>query len=770
MLLGFNAQVVQLLLFREALILSSGSEASLGLSLAAWALFNGFGSLLGWILLKGGVRFGRLFSGLLLILPVVAALSVHGARLARTLTDVPAGEPLRLALFSCLAVLVLAPVTFLDGFLFASALDGLFGKRAGGRGTSFVYGTESIGSLLGGLIFTFVLVAVMDPFAVAGILLCMNVLFLPMTEGICLFRAGWPGRGIRFLLFIAGVLALAFGPAMNAASEAARWNAAWPEFTLKETRETRYQNLALLQYGDKYSVYGNGCYLFDLRARPSSEFGDWDRAVYPHFGMLQHEGPRDVLLLGGGSKGYLNDMLLYNPRRVDWVEYDQGLVDLVKQYQIPEEEEGFSSPKVFYHPEDGRYFLKGADNDSLDLILADVPDPSNANLNRYYTLEFFRECCRALREGGVLVMGLSCQPNYIGEDVRMRNGSVFRSLKETFPHVMITAGDFSFMVAGQEDARISVDADEIVRRYEERGLTTERFSPYMFPNVLEAFHVEWINDLFAKGLAEGAFDPNTDDRPLAYFADAKLFASITGSKGEEEFVDSLEAFLLGAGDGIPSLAGRWLLAVLPGLGLGLYGISALRMRRGGGERSRRLLLLLTAAATGFTGIILEMGILIAFQNSSGYLYSQMGVIIAMYMAGLAFGALYSFKGSSRRSPFLWALTIMAAAIVFAVLILPSLGGVLPGHLFTLAAYAFITCLLGASGGLAFQGVSKALEDMGSAGGGMIYALDILGTCLGGWQAGNILIPHLGIHMTLGAAGGVAVVMFLFCAMALRRAF
>ena len=107
-------------------------------------------------------------------------------------------------------------------------------------------------------------------------------------------------------------------------------------------------------------------------------------------------------------------------------------------------------------------------------------------------------------------------------------------------------------------------------------------------------------------------------------------------------------------------------------------------------------------------------------------------------------------------------------MVGVVLILPMVGALLSGHTATLIAYGFVTALLGMAGGQAFRGVALALEGMGAAGGGLIYTMDILGTCLGGWQAGNIMIPCLGIHMTLVVAAGVAVVLFLLSFLAVGR--
>jgi hypothetical protein len=111
---------------------------------------------------------------------------------------------------------------------------------------------------------------------------------------------------------------------------------------------------------------------------------------------------------------------------------------------------------------------------------------------------------------------------------------------------------------------------------------------------------------------------------------------------------------------------------------------------------------------------------------------------------------------------------MAAGMGASVLLLPALGDAWSGGPLLLLAYLLATLVIGSAGGLSFQGVSLALKGPGGAGGGLIYTMDILGTCAGGWQAGNILIPYLGIHGTLLAAGGVSVLLCLFGIGALHR--
>jgi len=776
LLLGFNAQVIQLILFRETLFLSNGSELSLGICLAAWALFNGAGSFAGRAAEKKRLAPGRIFNGLLLFMPLFLAVSVHAARGARALVDVPGAEPLRMAYFSLLAVLVLAPITFIDGFMFVSAMDALFSRKRDGNRAPFVYGVESMGSLAGGVLFTFLFVTAFDPFAIAGVLCCMNCVLLPFKKHMdsnTNADTGAPGRrlfltrmGARAVFLCIGVAAVLFGPDMNRVSEEKRWSLLQPDLDLIESIETRYQNLAVLKCREDSSFFGNGHLLFTLRSFSVPDLSeDWNLGVFPNFAMLLPENPEKVLMVGGGSRGYLRDILEHGPSRVDWVEYDAELVKLIGKHRLPEANKAVDDPVVRFFPNDGRYFVKSVPAGSNDLIIVDVPDPANANLNRYYTKEFFEECREALAESGVLIIGMSCQPNYIGDEMRARNGSVYAALKEVFSEVIITPGTFSFMAASCSKGVLTADPEELVRRNTKRGLKSERFSPYLFHSWFEADDVERVNSFFEAALDEGLIGANLDDRPAAYFADSALFSRMTSEHGDDRFLFGVEEFLSGNVEGAAAVAVYGLCAFFPGFGLLLLIFFSIRALKGGGNGTRRTLLFLTAASTGFSGIVLEMGILIKYQNCSGHLYSRMGLLIASYMAGLALGSLAPAQKTRARASLISAVLFMAAGLAAAVLLLPMLADMPPGGIETTFAFAAVTLLFGASGGLAFRGVSLAL---GGDSGGMIYTMDILGTCLGGWQAASILIPALGVRNTLIVAAAAVMLLCTFSVLALGK--
>jgi predicted membrane-bound spermidine synthase len=83
-------------------------------------------------------------------------------------------------------------------------------------------------------------------------------------------------------------------------------------------------------------------------------------------------------------------------RRVDYVELDPTVLQLARRY-FPEEWPRLEAdPRVHVHNMDGRLYIKTTAQ-KFDVIIVNLPDPQTAQLNRFYTAEFFREAVAPIR-------------------------------------------------------------------------------------------------------------------------------------------------------------------------------------------------------------------------------------------------------------------------------------------------------------------------------------------------------------------------------------
>ena len=95
-----------------------------------------------------------------------------------------------------------------------------------------------------------------------------------------------------------------------------------------------------------------------------------------------------------------------------------------------------SDPRVHVHYADGRYFLRNypkTAGDLFDVIILNVPDPQTAQLNRFYTAEFFRSARDHLATGGLLALQLRSSEDYISPDLAEFLRCIYHTMQTSLP-------------------------------------------------------------------------------------------------------------------------------------------------------------------------------------------------------------------------------------------------------------------------------------------------------------------------------------------------
>src|SRR5208337_2859433 len=178
MLIGLTSVVAQIVLMRELMVVFSGNEMSLGLMLASWLLWAAIGSGgLGRVALR--TRQPRRLMALLEVLVALAfPLAIFLARVCKaTFQSVP-GEILGPGPMILTSLVVLSAFCLLSGGLFAVG-SRLFAQEAGTStltGTSNVYLLEALGSGLGGILASLLLIRYLASFQIAALLCLLNFL------------------------------------------------------------------------------------------------------------------------------------------------------------------------------------------------------------------------------------------------------------------------------------------------------------------------------------------------------------------------------------------------------------------------------------------------------------------------------------------------------------------------------------------------------------------------------------------------------------------
>jgi spermidine synthase len=124
-----------------------------------------------------------------------------------------------------------------------------------------------------------------------------------------------------------------------------------------------------------------------------------------HPGMIAHDDPRDVLIIGGGEGATLREVLRYGSvERVTMVDIDGELVSLAKEHLTDWHEGSYDDPRVELVVGDGRAYLEDTPR-TFDVVVCDITDfLDHGPALRLYTKQFYELVASRLNPGGVLIV------------------------------------------------------------------------------------------------------------------------------------------------------------------------------------------------------------------------------------------------------------------------------------------------------------------------------------------------------------------------------
>lgn len=190
-----------------------------------------------------------------------------------------------------------------------------------------------------------------------------------------------------------------------------------------------------------------------------------------HPALFGHRDPRRVLIIGGGDGGTLREVLRH--REVEeavLVEIDEEVVRRCEQFLKSVHRESFHDPrtKLVFGP--GQDFVKEA-NFEYDVIIVDSSDPVGPNLPLFQEA-FFRDCKKALREGGTFVCQ-SGSPFYYPEELE----EVYRGLGRVFGYVGVYLGFVPTYPSGLWSFCIAGDGELPLEPLREPNFLTKYYTP-----------------------------------------------------------------------------------------------------------------------------------------------------------------------------------------------------------------------------------------------------------------------------------------------------
>jgi spermidine synthase len=681
-LLGFLAVAFQAYLLREFGAEFYGNELIFGLFLGSWLFWGGVGSLVRPPAKPGAWE--RRLASIYALAIVLFFAGLVALRFSHRLLDILPAE---------IAGLVPAlGFAFVLSLLLNFPLGHSFGLNAalhpGGAGA--VYVLESAGAAAAGLAVHFGLVPRLSNWQGAAL--------VGAVGAAAILVAMKPGQS---RLLLAGALVAAAGVA---ALDGPAQREAWRPLRLVDSEDTPYGKLQVIRTEEQVTLFDNGLALFSDPALGAAEDS-------VHFALLQRTGPRHVLLVGGGLSGGAAEALKHPGVRVDCVEIDPAVIRLAKKHLTGPGRAALEDPKVRIIQSDGRAFIARSE-DLFDAILLNLPEPSTAQINRYYTREFFGEVRAKLRPEGVFGFVVPSAENYISEPLSQFLSSLAATLRQVFPNVAAVPGASCVFLAST--GPLTIDPARLSEAIRALGINLRSLGPGMLPARLERGRV----DDLARKITDPAARINRDLAPVGYYFQAVLWAG--------QFRGAESSLLRAAG----RIGRPWLLDVPLGAAAVLVAVLAVFRRRSAARH------LVPVAVMGFTSIAVELAVFIAYQARYGSVYGKIPLLLAVFMAGLAAG---SVAARSRKRPVASEMSLVQGGFVALLLVtgpvLMGFGGQ-AGIMLVLAGF-------GVLGGYLFVTANRRLvEEIPHP--GLAYGVDLLASFAGVLLASILIIPLFGI--------------------------
>jgi len=681
-LLGLLATSFQILLLREFAAYFSGNELTLGIILASWLLWVGLGSLS-----AGKAKSSPNRTSLYLAVVTLFPFALLAVRFSRFLFHLLPGE---IVGFSPVIIMSFG-LCLLIGFPLGALFVINVARQAGD--ISRVYILESLGAVAAGpIVYLFLTLS------------ASSWVTVTVIAGTIAFLSCWADQEKHCFLWAFGIVILLVGFWF---ADLPSQRAYWKPFQLLITRDTRYGRLQLIRAKEQLSLYSNNSPVYSIPDPAAAE-----ESV--HFAMLQRPDARRILLIGGGPGGTLGELLKYRGAKIDYVELDPEIINLSRSFLGKEEQDNLDSPRVRIIFQDGRTFLQGS-GEKYQVILLNLPEPATAQVNRFYTFEFFLLAQRHLSPDGILSFPIPSSETAIGPALQQFLSSLYSTLARVFPVVRVVPGDRNIFLASA--APLTLDPQELSRRIASLALSTRYLEDRALQSRLHTLRIRYLEGM----LASGSPRLNSDFAPVSFFLNASLWST--------QF--------RGPGAGVLRFFSKVPVSWLLGLPLFLFVLllPVLRARKGEAIYS-----LLPLAVMGLTTILAEIVLLLWFQALYGFLYGRIALLLSTFMLGLFLGALLSTR--VRRPNYRW----LAGIQVGFMLLLGLFRLALPARLPEVLAF-LILFFLGILGGGLFV-ISNRLYLRVRADYGRGYGLDLVGSFIGALVTSSLLIPLAGLSRVI----------------------
>ena len=197
-----------------------------------------------------------------------------------------------------------------------------------------------------------------------------------------------------------------------------------------------------------------------------------------HMPLFALDQPQDVLIIGGGDGGCLEEVLKHPVKSATMVELDPGVVDISKQHLRSICGDAFEDARTELIIGDGAKFVAESER-RFDVVIVDSTDPVGPG-EVLFSETFYADCRRCLTERGVLITQNGVP--FLQRAELDKSVGIFRKL---FRHagfylavIPTYAGGFMALGCASNGTDVAnVAPDVLAARYQSAGFATRYYNP-----------------------------------------------------------------------------------------------------------------------------------------------------------------------------------------------------------------------------------------------------------------------------------------------------
>ncbi|MCP4261444.1 MAG: 4Fe-4S binding protein [Planctomycetes bacterium] len=728
---GLFTIAAQALLFREFITTFEGNDISVGIFFASWFLWVGLGAT---IVYKTRIITEKLLKNVeFLFLSYLPAFVLQLTLIiqARELAGIESYKLWSVWAIVVVSIIVNAPLSIITGMLFPITCRWI-GKDQK-LPVSKVYIFEAAGSFVGGLGVTILLslgISLVRIFFILAFLLSISTALSQFAGRIQYSNPTlkkYSKVKAQLMLLIPICIILCFFTKADQTLmhfvRVVKWTKLLPAESFTGSLQTAQAEYFYGVYQNQWVVMREGSVIETL---PNESTAGRIAAT----GLCQKPDSNKVLVIGSGLGLCQQFLRLPQIQTISWSHCDNEYVQEVKKVIPPE----FKIIDDRLHLPDGDIrSLLVEEKQAFDIVILNLPDATNSILNRYYTIEFYRQIKSALKPEGIFQVRVAGGENIMGTELINLGASTRLTLEQIFSKLVITPGEDTWFIASDSE---NLTGDPGTLR--DRFASIEGASAVFNPQALLSVYLPGRAGIAIKNYLSAdlpkKFLVNRDSRPLTHLYSLLLAAKQSGAP-----VTKLIKHLV--------LAGPLAFVIPVFVFVVLRVIYILKTAKNGNASSFDSSYLVFSAGCVSMGVLIVLMYL--YQTHFGLLYQYIGLVSSMFMAGLTIGAVLTrhLLANDRK--------VQPEKLLFVVILVHSLIlstiAFWPTEQLTHLSFGIAFILCGLCAGSYFPIAARQLSDFAfenSQVGSKLETADHIGASVGGLLTSLALVPVLGAQITL----------------------